>query len=442
MKRSTSIRALRDHHQGTPAGLGPPQWRWTAAALVVGLVVASGCRSGTGGAGLLGGWKKKSPYESAHETEPSWDAWGDRSPDRLILADLAPDQIATTWRVKTARGDDEPAAQAEFDKAVAAYDAALELHQANPDDPTAAQKFDEAATHFRLAAAFWRDSALEHDALFWQGESLYFRHDYVAANRAYEQLIARYAGTRHMDLVQSRRFAIAQYWLELSRHQSDWTLGVAFGDPRRPTRDLAGEARRILHRIRLDDPTGKLADDATLALANAHFEAGNYDDAAETYEDLRRTYPGSQHLFHAHLFELKARLASYRGPSYDGQNLERADKLLRAMVSQFPDESYQQGEYLAQEGVRIRDLLAERHWHMGNYFENRGENRAADFYYAQVVEEYPETKLAQLATERSGELEGKPPVPAQKAEWLAKLFPEGSDAKPLVAPGANETLTR
>ena len=33
---------------------------------------------------------------------------------------------------------------------------------------------------------------------------------------------------------------------------------------------------RVYDRIRLDDPTGKLADDATLALGNAYFAVGKF----------------------------------------------------------------------------------------------------------------------------------------------------------------------
>ena len=46
--------------------------------------------------------------------------------------------------------------------------------------------------------------------------------------------------------------------------------------------------------MRIDDPTGKLADDATIALANAYFEQERYLDAADTYEDLRVNFPSSQ----------------------------------------------------------------------------------------------------------------------------------------------------
>ncbi len=47
--------------------------------------------------------------------------------------------------------------------------------------------------------------------------------------------------------------------------------------------------------MRLDSPTGRLADDSTMELANNAFEKGNYEEAADLYEDLRTTYPDSPH---------------------------------------------------------------------------------------------------------------------------------------------------
>ena len=96
--------------------------------------------------------------------------------------------------------------------------------------------------------------------------------DMCKVTRAFEKLIANYSGTKYLDLAEKRRFSIALYWLELSES----SRAPKFNDSKRPKFNLAGEARRILHRIRIDDPTGKLADDATLALGKAFLAAEQY----------------------------------------------------------------------------------------------------------------------------------------------------------------------
>ncbi len=380
---------------------------------------------------------------SSSQSDDDFDVFGERNPDRLMLADLGPGRIGTTLKTRlTGGGQDRAAAEKAFAEAQQIYKQAIGRWENDLRDDETESLFKQAANRFEVAGDRWPDSALEQDALFMQGESHFFANQYVLANRAFEILLNRYSGTSKLDLVESRRFEIAQYWLALGRKKT--TLGVnwSIGDASRPSTDLAGQARRILHRIRLDDPTGKLADDATVALANAFFEAKRYSDAADAYEDLRRTYPGSPHQFHAHIFELRARLAAYRGANYDGTDLEKANELMKTLVRQFPAEMEKQRDYLAREAKRIRNLLAERDWSLGEYYEARGENRAAGYYYEQVAKNYSDSKFSQEARERVASLTGKPPVPAQKAEWLVNLFPEKEINKPLIATGNRESILR
>lgn len=366
------------------------------------------------------------------------DPLGRRSTSRILLEDLAPDQISTTLKARAAKKGDESAAREALAKGKELYDQALAAMDQNPDGEDHIELFTNAANQFRLAGARFPDSKLEEEALFFEGESCFFANRYVQSNRAFENLVVKYSGSAFLDKAEARRFAIAQYWLELA----DSELPIAVNDPTRPKFGLAGEARRILHRIRLDDPTGKLADDATLALGNAFFKAKRWVDAADAYEDLRMNYPGSPHQFHAHLFELKARVNAYRGASYDSEPLEKADKLLKQIVRAFPEQARQEEEYLGKEGALIRHKLAERDWSMGKYYERRGENRAALVYYQRVAQEYAETQYAGQASEKIAKLKDLPPVPKQHAEWLVKLLPEESTAKPLIATRPNADTIR
>jgi outer membrane protein assembly factor BamD (BamD/ComL family) len=375
---------------------------------------------------------------SQDAVDEDFDVFGERNPDRLQWSDLGPGRIGTTLQARFGGGQDRQAAEAAFREGRRIYDQALESWNEGQRTDELRQQFREASSKFEIAAAKWTGSALEQDALFLQGESSFFADDYVLANRAYEILLNKYSGTRQLDLVEARRFEIARYWLSMENSGEGWD----FNNPARPGTGLAKEARRILHRIRLDDPTGKLADDATLALGNAFFEAGLYADAADAYEDLRRTYPGSAHQFHAHLFELKARLAAYRGPDYDGTDLQKAEQLMKALVRQFPREVEAEREYLAREGSRIRELMAERDWTMARYYEKRGENRAARFYYAKITGEFDDTTLASRAEERIAALGGEPDVPAQVAPWLADLFPVKERNRPLLTPGDRDSILR
>jgi outer membrane protein assembly factor BamD (BamD/ComL family) len=292
--------------------------------------------------------------------------------------------------------------------------------------------FELAAVKFQGAADRWPDSALAMDALFMAGESYFFADNYPQANLAYEKLVKAFPNNRYLDTVDQRRFAIAKFWIDLNReHPEPWFYANYFSKER-PWKDARGGGLRIFDKIRVDDPTGRLSDDATLAAANEHFAAGKFVKADEYYTDLRKAYPTSEHQFLAHFLGLKAKINSYNGPAYGGTCLDEAEKLIKQMRRQFPQESAREREYLERAAAEIRYHKAERLAFLAKYYDNRAEYRAATHYYARVVREYEDTPLAATANDRIAQITGLPPVPPQKMQWLVNLFPESDDVKPLI----------
>ncbi len=293
--------------------------------------------------------------------------------------------------------------------------------------------FAAAAMKYQDAANRWSDSALEEDALYMVGEGYFFADRYPKSNLAYEKLLKKYPNSRHLDTVEARRFSIAQYWLELHSKDPQSSLAINWTDKTRSWRDTFGSAVRVFDRIRIDDPTGKLADDATMAAANAHFNAGNFLSADDFYTDLRKTFPSSEHQFKAHLLGLESKLRTYRGPEYDGKSLGGAEELIKQIRKQFPVEAESERDYLARSFATVRYSNAEREFRMGQYYDQRTEYGGARYYYNIVSKDYDDTPFAEQARERVVALGGKPDVPPQKLEWLVNLFPESEDVKPLIA---------
>lgn len=407
-------------HLLTPPGVLSPLWIILAFQLL-------GCAS-------INPLKKPTDPEVLLEAERSYGY----SEKKGIFSRNSKTSLRTNIRTLMGKGINRDAAREIFAEADALYREAAQ-HTAPEDRAKRRRKFVRASEQYREAGLRWPNSAMEENALFMEADALFFADHYDDANEKFEELLKRYPNSRHLDRAEARRFAVAQYWEKLNDDDPEPFYYFNLTGEERPVRDAKGNALRIYDRIRIDDPTGALADDATMAAANLQFQQGKYIQADEYYTDLRRTFPSSEHQFMAHFLGLRAKLASYQGVDYSGTVLNQADKLIETMQMQFPDESRKHQEYLAKAAAEVAFLQAERDWTDGKYYDRRDEFGAAKFHYAKLLKEYPNTPFAQKARERIGEIYDQPDVPDQKLEWLVDLFP--SDAGPPLQPIQEGTET-
>jgi outer membrane protein assembly factor BamD (BamD/ComL family) len=343
----------------------------------------------------------------------------DKKLEEIQWSDFQPQNIKTLAKKATGNGPNRQVAKELYLEAETLYKEAAQL----PENERA-ERFVAAAEKYVEAAERWPGSALEQDALFMAGESYFFADRYPAANTQYERLIKAFPNSRYLDTIDQRRFAIARYWLESDRKNPEKWYSINLFDQERPWRDRRGHAMRIFDKIRIDDPTGRLADDATLAAANEYFARGQFQKADDYFTDLRTAYPTSEHQFSAHFLGMKAKLQSYLGPNYSAKSLEEAEKLIKQMRRQFPRESAAEQEYLDRESARIRYLKAEKLLRTAQYYDFRAEYRAAIIYYQKIVDEYGDTPLAEQAQARIPEIDQLPPKPEQYAPWLVNLLPK------------------
>ena len=197
-------------------------------------------------------------------------------------------------------------------------------------------KYAEAAKKFKIAYDRGPDLPQEEDALFKCGESYFFSDQYSKANDYYGILVKKYTNTGYLDQIVARRFAIARYWEECDHNHHHWCLTPNLRDKTRPMFDTRGHCLKCYDRVRLDDPTGPLADDSIMASANAYFSWGMYEDADYFYTLLQKEYPRSEHQFNAHLLGFKTKLLRYQGPDYGNRPLDEADELAKQLLTSVP----------------------------------------------------------------------------------------------------------
>lgn len=369
--------------------------------------------------------KSATGVEPASFESPSFD---DEPPPPIGIKDFAPSNLSSTVKRLNGLGPDRRVAQQAFDEGEALYQQA-----AAAEGDERVRLFVEAAQKFEVAAERFPKSSLEQNALFYAGESRFFADEYTLANTTYERLIKAYPNNRYLDTVDRRRFAIAQYWLDINRQSPESFYYTNWFDKTRPWRDARGNALRLYDKIRIDDPTGKLSDDATMAAANEYMLSGKFNKADEMYADLRKAYPTSEHQFMAHFLGLKAKLSSYLGPNYSIASLDEAEKLIKQMRRQFPVESQEEQEFIDRAAAEIKYKKAEKVWNLGEYYYNRGEYRAAKTHYDRLLKDFNDTPFALRADERIASSQGQPPVPPQKLPWLVDLLPKRDKAEQLIA---------
>jgi outer membrane protein assembly factor BamD (BamD/ComL family) len=357
--------------------------------------------------------------------------------DGLTAGDFAPGQLGGTIKKLTGNGPNQRAAKDLFEEGQALFEGA---QIADPSQRK--EKFAAAAEKYLAAARRWPDSALEEAAMMMVGESRYFADQYPKAEAAYEELIKKWPNSTYMDKVAARRFTLARWWLAKHKKNPRSLVQPNFTDASLPHFDTFGSAIRIYDRIRLDDPTGKLADDATMAAASAYFESEKYRLADHYLADLRENFPNSPHQFQAHLLGVMCKLKIYQGPDYNDRPLEEAEELIEQIYRQFPDHVAEEREHLEKAFAEVRVRKARRRHYYAKYYERRGEYGGARYYYSKIVEEFPNSSLAEMAQERIGEIAERPERPPQRVPWLVKLFPDPPRQEAWIRHGDENPITR
>ncbi|KAA5540489.1 tetratricopeptide repeat protein [Roseiconus nitratireducens] len=403
---------------------------WTSTSL---LLLSLGCTSVTapGGAGPGGmgrwwpGWpsaNSQGPQGSAADVAETSEPVDDRplvqripTPTRLVGYVTGKAENTTKAKELYRKGD------------------AIFRQAQNASEKERIALFGKAADHFADAGDAAPGSALQQDALYMQGESLFFANDLNGARDAFETLQKEFPRNRHSDRVAARLFTISQYWIETSKAGADAWYKVNLFDKTRPLMDHDGHAVKVLDQIRYDDPTGKLADDATMAAAAEHIRNERYEQADEFLTDLRETFTDSNHQFLAHMLGIRCKLEIYAGPQYGERVLEEAADLVDQTRQRFPAELREQkyADILARAAAEIEFHQAEKLAFRARLRGKQREFGASREIYRKLLRDFPNTPQAEEAREALAEIDGLPDSPTQKLAFLTKLFPDSKQSTPL-----------
>ncbi|MBM4077484.1 MAG: outer membrane protein assembly factor BamD, partial [Planctomycetes bacterium] len=120
------------------------------------------------------------------------------------------------------------------------------------------------------------------------------------------------------------------------------------------------------------------------------------------FQMLRETFPNSPHLEEAFILGSHVKLMSYQGAEYEGKTLNEARMLKESTLRLYPESSDK--ERLSKELGLIEEAGALRVWKQVEFWQGKGDKRAAAIYCNQVIARYPKSPLADKARQRLEEL--------------------------------------
>jgi outer membrane protein assembly factor BamD (BamD/ComL family) len=245
-------------------------------------------------------------------------------------------------------------------------------------------------------------SPLTMKSLYYLGEIHFQQGNYVAAHDRFEELIKEFPGTNYLDKAVERENQIGLAWMAYATGKEvEPTARWSRFRGRLPLVDTGGHAVAALDHVRMNDPTGPLADDAVMSIARYHADRGDYEAAAIHFDQLVSDHPKSPLMHEALTSSIDSKIKGYLGPEYDVTGLEQARETVHRTMQLFPErlastEDPEKNDLYKTLDV-IADQEAERAYSVGSYYKRAGKVISSEYYFGMIVQKWPKTKWAEKA---------------------------------------------
>jgi tetratricopeptide (TPR) repeat protein len=202
-------------------------------------------------------------------------------------------------------------------------------------------RFAEAERQCAWIARVRKGTTWGERAQYYLAECQFQQKKYVSALESFERLHCDYPATEHLERLVSREYEIAQFWLAQSdpkvpaEKKLPWMARL---DGRLPMFDIRGSALRALEHVEHNHPTGPLADDAGIQIADYYMERHEYETAAMYYDQFLEFYGRRKSLlrWRARLGAIEARIRGDLEPQWDVA-VAKARELVEQILRIFPE---------------------------------------------------------------------------------------------------------
>lgn len=221
---------------------------------------------------------------------------------------------------------------------------------------------------------------------FMKAEMLYSKGQFTKAARSYDKFLEEFPSSEFYEAALSRQFAIGTAFLGGQKKK------VAKG-----MFEIKGYAAgaRIMEKISDRAPDAPIGVKAAVAVAQSLERRGKFSEAYHKWSEISSRWPTGQIAEDTALGMARCKHAAYKGPKYDASNLVSAKSYYESFKLRYPAEAAELGV----DGIleQIEEQLAYKQFSIGRYYQQTGGKQSANVYYQMVMDNWPGSKVAEMA---------------------------------------------
>ena len=201
-------------------------------------------------------------------------------------------------------------------------------------------KFAEAERQFAWIAQVRKGTTWGERSQYYMAECQYQQKKYVEALESFRRLNFDYPATDYRDQFVRREYEIAQFWLAEARRENPAGKNPPVAvqvDGRPPTADTEKKALLAFEAVRHADPTGPLAADAAVQIAEHYMRSRDFESAAIYYAQFVNEYPKSPLWPWARLRGIQARTCSFLATQRDTASLKMVGEFAKPFLRSYFD---------------------------------------------------------------------------------------------------------
>jgi outer membrane protein assembly factor BamD (BamD/ComL family) len=243
------------------------------------------------------------------------------------------------------------------------------------------------------------------EATFLLGDAYFAARDFWKAAEQYT-VVAENSSGELFQLANERCVDIARAFLSGQKR-------IVWGFLRLPA---YSEGIELLDRVWERMPGSRLGELALKLKADYYDSHGDLDLAQDEYANLAQQYPSGRYVQYAMLRAAECAEGAFPGIKFDDTPLLEADERYKQLQAAFP--AYAEREQVPEHLEGLRQQRADKDFDIAGWYERTRHLSAAEFYYRQVLTDWPDTLAATRARTRlralgawpeETEAEGSPP---------------------------------